>query len=150
MHKVWVTGFAVSVGLAGWTNLAVADLFSAKRPVIAILADDLFVGEAEGHLSGEGTLAIHSQKNPDITCRGQFTAGADRSGSGEMNCSDGATATFSFQRLSNYTGYGVGNFSRGSMSFAYGLTAQEVGPYLTLPQGKRLMHNGSGLELISP
>ena len=148
MHKMWVMGFAASIGLAGWPNLAVADLFSVKRPVIAILAGELFVGEAEGHLSGAGTLAIHSQKNPDITCRGQFTASADRSGSGQMHCSDGATATFRFQRLSNYTGYGVGDFSRGSMSFAYGLTAQEVGPYLTLPQGKQLMRNGSGLELI--
>lgn len=148
MRKIWIMVLAACIGLTGSITLAVADLFSVKRPVIAILADELFVGEAEGRLSGAGTLAIHSQKNPDITCRGQFAASADPSGSGQMHCSDGATATFRFQRLSNYSGYGVGDFSRGSMSFAYGLTAGEAGPYLKLPQGKKLAQNGAGLELV--
>jgi hypothetical protein len=59
----------------------------------------------------------------------------------------GTTATFHFQRLSVFRGYGVGSLSRGSMSFAYGLTAEEAGSYLKLPEGKKLTHNGTELKL---
>ena len=45
-------------------------------------------------------------------------------------------------------GYGSGKFSRGEMSFAYGLGADEVEPYLKLPQGKRLAYNGKELKLV--
>jgi hypothetical protein len=55
---------------------------------------------------------------------------------------------FHFQRLSVFRGHGVGSSSRGSMSFAYGLTAEEAGPYLKLPEGKNLAHNGTELELV--
>ena len=65
-----------------------------------------------------------------------------------MHCSDGATATFHFKRLSVFRGYGVGSFSRGAMSFAYGFAAEEAGPYLKLPEGKKLAHNGTGLKLV--
>jgi len=136
------------IGLAGSATPAGAGLFSASGMVIAILAGDLFVGEAEGHLSGAGTLAVHSQKNPHLTCRGEFISSAARGGSGQMHCSDGTTATFHFQRLSMRRGHGVGSSSRGSMSFAYGLTAEEAGPYLKLPNGKKLTHNGTELELV--
>jgi hypothetical protein len=147
MRKILITVLAACIGLAGSAPLASAGLFSATGMVIAILADDLFVGEAEGHLSGAGTLAIHSQKDRDLTCLGQFTSSAALGGSGQMHCSDGTTATFHFQRLSVFRGYGVGSFSRGSMSFAYGITAEEVGPYLKLPEGKKLTHNGTELKL---
>ena len=148
MRKILITVLAACIGLGGSTTLASAGLFSAKRVVIAILADDLFVGEAEGHLSGAGTLAIHSQKNPDVTCLGQFTSSAELGGSGQMRCSDGTAATFHFQRLSVFRGYGVGSFSRGTMSFAYGFTAEEAGPYLNLPEGKKLTLNGTELKLV--
>src|SRR6185503_7943426 len=84
---------AASLAIAGWTNPAGADLFSAKGPVIAILADDLFLGEAEGHLNGSGTLAMQSQKNAAVSCLGQFTSSAALGGSGQMQCTDGATGT---------------------------------------------------------
>ncbi|MEK6245941.1 MAG: hypothetical protein AABM33_15770 [Pseudomonadota bacterium] len=148
MRKILTTVLAACIGLAGSATPAGAALFSATGKVIAILAGDLFVGEAEGHLSGAGTLAIRSQKNPDLTCLGQFTSSAELGGSGQMHCSDGATATFQFQRLSVFRGYGVGNFSRGSMSFAYGFTADQAGPYLKLPEGKKLTRNGTELALV--
>ena len=149
MRKMWITVLAAGIGLAGPATPACAGLFSATRAVIAILADDLFVGEAEGHLSGAGTLTITSQRNPAVSCLGQFTSTAERGGSGKMHCTDGTTATFHFQRLSMFRGYGAGSFSRGPMSFAYGLTAEEAGPYLKLPEGKKLTHNGSELELVN-
>ena len=148
MHKILITVLAACIGLAGSATPASAGLFSATRMVIAILADELFVGEAEGHLSGAGTLAIHSQKDPALTCLGQFTSSAALGGSGQMHCSDGTTATFHFQRLSVFRGHGAGNFSRGGMSFAYGFAADEVGPYLKLPDGKTLLHNGTQMALV--
>ena len=150
MCKILITVLAACAGLAGSATLAGAELFSATRMVIAILADDLFVGEAEGHLSGAGTLSIRSQKTPDLTCLGEFTSSAARGGLGQMHCSDGTIATFRFQRLSMFRGHGAGGSSRGSLSFAYGLTAEEAGPYLKLPKGKRLRHNGTELELVDP
>jgi len=148
MRRILITVFAACIGLAGSANLASAGLLSATGMVIAILADDLFVGEAEGHLDGAGTLAIHSQKDPGLTCRGEFTSSAALGGAGQMHCSDGATATFHFQRLSLRRGYGVGSFSRGGMSFAYGLTAEQAGPYLKLPEGKKLTLNEQELKLV--
>src|SRR4249920_521792 len=109
MRKILITVLAACIGLAGSATLAGAGLFSATGMVIAILADDLFVGEAEGHLSGAGTLAIKSQRNPAVSCLGQFTSSAERGGSGQLRCSDGTTATFHFKRLSVFRGYGVGN-----------------------------------------
>jgi hypothetical protein len=148
MRKVLITVLAACIGLAGSTTLAGAGLFSARGMVIALMADELFVGEAEGHLSGAGTVAIHSQRNRDLKCLGQFTSSAVMGGSGQLHCNDGATATFHFKRLSVFHGYGVGSLSRGSMSFAYGLTPEEAEPYLKLPEGKKLTHNGTELELV--
>jgi hypothetical protein len=147
MRRLLISFLAACGGLAGWPGPAGAELFSATRTVIAILADDLFTGEAEGHLDGSGTLVIRSQKNPALACFGQFTSSSKRGGSGQMHCNDGAHAKFQFQRHSIFRGYGTGNFSRGSMSFAYGFTAEEAGPYLMLPGGKKLEHNGTELAL---
>jgi len=148
VRKLLTTVLAACLGLAGSATPAGAGLFSATGMVIAILAGDLFVGEAEGHLSGAGTLAIRSQKEPNLTCLGQFTSSAALGGRGQMQCSDGATATFQFRRLTLFRGYGVGSFSRGSMSFAYGLTADEAAPYLKLPMGKKLRRSGMELTLV--
>jgi len=147
MRKIPTTVLAACIGLAASTTVAGAGLFSATGSVIAILADDLFVGEADGHLSGAGTLAIHSQKNPDLICLGDFTSRALLGSSGQMNRSDGTAATSYFQRLSVLRGFGTGRFSRGSKNFGYGLTAEEARPYLKLPKGKKLTHNGSKLVL---
>ena len=80
MCKMLVTFLVASLGLAEWENVAAAELFSKTGPVIAIAANELFLGEAEGHLSGAGTIAIHSEQNPDVTCAGQFTSSAERGG----------------------------------------------------------------------
>ena len=124
-------------------------MLSATGAVIAIMAGNLFLGEAEGHLSGAGTLAIHSQKNPALTCRGEFTSSAELGGKGQLRCSDGTTSTFKFQRLSLRRGHGTGSFGRGSMSFSYGLSAEEARPYLKLPKGKKLKQDGKELKLVS-
>lgn len=159
---------ALSIALLGWLPAASSDggtpepdyseyvflhrtlsgLFSATRPVIAILADELFVGEAEGHIGGEGTLAIHAQKNPALTCVGEFTSNAAQGGTGHLVCSDGNSADFRFQRQGAFRGYGTGTMSRGSLSFAYGFTHDEALPHLRLPKGKTLVLNGAELAMV--
>ena len=129
---------------------AAAGLFSATGAVIAIVAGELFLGEAEGHLDGGGTLSIRSQKDPGVTCHGTFISSVELGGSGALRCSDGASGTFRFQRLSLRRGHGTGSFSRGSMSFAYGLDADEAAPYLALPLGKKLGWVGAELRLLDP
>jgi hypothetical protein len=124
---------AVLVALAGWMNPARAELFSSTGPVIAILAGDLFLGEAKGHLDGSGTVRIQSRANPEVSCYGQFASSAEHGGAGSMRCSDGATLTFRFQRLGFKRGHGTGVSTRGPLSFTYGLSASESEPYLKPP-----------------
>lgn len=134
--------------LAGWTAQADAGILSRTGPVIAILAGELYVGEAEGHLDGSGTISLRSQDAHGVLCQGQFTH-SDKSGdSGNMRCSDGASATFQFRRLTLLRGYGTGTFSRGAMSFTYGLTAAESQSYLKLPVGKVLKVANNDLLLV--
>jgi hypothetical protein len=146
-RRVLLTVFITCIGFAGWPTLASAGLFSATGKIIAILSDDLFVGEAVGHLDGSGTISIRSQRNPNLTCRGEFTSSAELGGSGKMDCSDGTAAPFQFQRLTIYRGHGVATFSRGAMNFAYGFAPEEAAPYLKLPTGKKLKQNGTQLVL---
>lgn len=148
MRRMLIAGLAALPGLAGWASPASAGFFSTTGPVIAILAGDLFLGEAEGSLGGTGTISIQSRAKPDVTCHGQFTYSAELGDAGNMRCSDGVTATFQFQRLSLVRGYGTGNSSRGSMSFTYGLSANESEPYLKLPPGKVLRLGGKDLVLV--
>jgi len=141
---------ALAAAAFGLTAMPPADagLFSATGPVIAILGGELFVGEAEGHLSGAGTLSLRSQKMPGLACSGEFISSAALGGSGQLSCSDGTRATFHFKRLTLFRGHGSGSFSRGPMSFSYGLTAEEAAPFLILPDGKKLVHNGTQLTMV--
>jgi hypothetical protein len=147
--KVLAAAFAGCIGLACPAMPATAGLLSATGAVIAILNGELFVGEAEGHIGGEGTLEIHSRKDPSLSCRGDFTSSAKLGGgSGQLRCSDGSSATFQFRRLSVFRGHGTGTHSSGTMTFAYGLEAAEAAPYLRLPDGKKLRQDGVKLALV--
>lgn len=148
LRNTLLASMAGCIGLAGLATTAHAGVFSATRPVIAILDGELFVGEAEGHLDGAGTIAIHSQKDPALTCRGDFTSSAALGGAGTLQCSDGGSATFRFKRVGIYRGHGTGTTSRGSMSFAYGFSAAESAPYLELPGGKKFGDAGTKLVLV--
>lgn len=148
MRRKLVTGFAVCASLVAWAGPTAAAFISSAGPVIAIIAGDLFLGEAEGNLDGSGTIRIRSHLRPGVTCNGQFTSSAEQGGAGNMRCSDGATARYRFQRLSIMRGHGTGSSSRGALSFTYGLSADESAPYLTLPPGKALKMGGKGLALV--
>jgi hypothetical protein len=111
------------------------------------MAGELFVGEAEGHVNGAGTVEIHAQRNPALTCSGQFASTPKAGGFGHLECSNGTSATFRFQRVTVLRGHGTGEYSRGPMSFTYGMPPEEASLYLTLPKGKWLIHSGSEVTL---
>src|ERR1043166_3444988 len=90
---------AACIGLAIPASASAPGLLSATATVIAILADDLFLGEAEGHVDGAGTLAIYSQKTPALTCVGQFTSSAELGGEGQLHCSDSSSVPSIFNAL---------------------------------------------------
>jgi hypothetical protein len=127
---------------------ASADPLLATRNIIAIMAGELYVGTAEGHINGSGTVVIHAQRNPALTCSGQFASNTKTGGFGHLECGDGTTATFRFQRVTVLRGHGTGAYSRGPMSFAYGMDPAEASLFLKLPAGKRLVHNGTNLAMI--
>jgi hypothetical protein len=149
LPKTAILALAGCVALASSAGAPRAGFLSRTGDVIAIMGGELFVGQAEGHYGGAGTLAIHAQQDPAVTCTGEFTSSAELGGKGQLRCSDGAGATFRFDRLSMMRGHGNGTFTRGPMSFTYGLSAEDSRPYLQLPTGKRLVYNGATLELVA-
>lgn len=149
LSRTAIVALAGCVALAGSVGAPRAGLLSRTGDVIAIMAGELFVGQAEGHFGGAGTLAIHAQQDPAVTCSGEFTSSKELGGKGQLRCTDGASATFRFDRLSMTRGHGNGTFTRGPMSFTYGLSVEDSRPYLQLPAGKHLAYDGPTLKLVS-
>jgi hypothetical protein len=147
--KTAILALAACIGLAGSAGAPRAGLLSVTGDVIAIMAGELYLGTAEGHYDGSGTLAIRAQQRPATTCAGEFTSSAELGGKGQLRCTDGAGATFRFDRLTILRGHGTGTFTRGPMSFTYGLSPEESRPYLLLPAGMRLGHDDTGLVLVA-
>lgn len=122
-------------------------LFTATAPVVAILYDDLLLGEAVGYMDRTGTISIQSAVNPELRCAGEFRYTGARSGVATLRCNDGLEAVLSFNGLSSLSGYGYGRTSRGPASFTYGLTPEEASRYLTLPARKRIVRKPEGPRL---
>jgi hypothetical protein len=123
-------------------------LFTASAPVVAIMYDDLFLGEAIGHVDRTGTIDMHSAIDSEKRCVGEFRYTGSNSGIANLQCNDGAAAHISFNALSMLSGYGYGSTARGPVSFTYGLTLDEAAKYLTLPGGKKLVQKPSGPALV--
>ena len=147
MRKLLIIVVAIWA-LVAWVGLARADLFSSTGPVIAILDGELLLGEATGHLGGWGTIKLHSNAKAGFTCTGEFSTADALGDSGSLRCGDGVKLAFTFQRLTMLRGFGVGDLG-GSLSFTYGLTAEESIRYLRLPLGKELKGEGPSLELVA-
>jgi hypothetical protein len=140
------TFIAATLLLSGCANESGArmGLLSATSPVIAILADDLFLGEATGYMDRTGTIQIRSSVNEDIRCVGEFRYTGAKTGIAKVRCNDGAEAALDFTGLSTLSGYGFGKSSRGPASFTFGLTPEQASQYLKLPRGKKLIPSASG------
>lgn len=145
MNKWLLIGCIVVAGCSNQSG-AKFEFYSGKAPVIAVLHDDLFVGEVAGTLIGRGTINMQSQQRAELNCSGQFEYSTIQYGSGEMQCSDGRMVMFQFDTLSLISGYGIGTAMPGPLSFTYGLTLAEAGKYLTLPKGKAIRKTDKGLQ----
>jgi hypothetical protein len=124
-------------------------LFSVTLPVIAIFHDDLFVGEAIGHLDRTGTIDLRSVLDPKIKCVGSFRYTGLKTGVADMRCDDGVEAKLLFNALSAFSGYGAGSTPKGPASFTFGLSPEEAALHLTLPQSTKLIESLEGLRLES-
>ena len=141
--------FAASI-LTGCANNSGASmgLFSATAPVIAILHDDLFLGEAVGYMDRTGSINMTSTVDADRKCVGQFRYTGSKTGVARVQCNDGAEGELTFNSLSVLSGYGYGRTSRGPASFTFGLTPEEASSYLKLPKGKRINKEPQGPRLV--
>jgi hypothetical protein len=124
-------------------------LFSVTLSVIAILHDELFVGEAVGHIDRTGAIGLRSVLDPNKKCVGSFRYTGSKTGLADMRCDDGVEAKLSFNALSAFSGYGYGSTLRGPASFTFGLSPKEAASHLTIPQGKKLVERTEGLRLES-
>ncbi len=122
-------------------------LFSVKIRVIAILHDELFVGEAVGHFDRTGTIELLSVTDPSVKCAGRFRYTGLKTGVADMKCDDGPEAKLLFNGLGVFSGYGAGSTPEGPASFTFGLDPKEAAKYLKLPKGKRLVERLEGLRL---
>lgn len=106
--------FLLSLLLNGCANESGARMgfASATSPVLAILSDDLFTGEAVGYMDRTGTIEITSVIDPNLKCVGQFQYTGSKTGTAIVRCNDGAIAELSFNGLSMLSGYGYGRSSR--------------------------------------
>jgi len=142
---------ATQAMLSGCVNESGARLgfFYSTLPIIAILSDDLFVGEAERYnIDRTGSITVQSALDESIKCVGSFRYMGSNAGIANIRCNDGGEGELAFNALDPLSGYGYGRTSRGPASFAYGLPADQAAQYLVLPKGKRLEPKTDGLRLI--
>src|SRR4051794_21281737 len=104
LPKATAATLAACLALAGSVPTH-AGLLSVTGDVIAIMAGELYLGQAEGHYDGSGTLAIRAQKNPAVKCTGEFTSSKELGGKGQLRCTDGAGASFRFDRITILRGH---------------------------------------------
>jgi hypothetical protein len=148
-HPVANIVFAVGVAREANAEEVHMGLFTVTLPVIAILNDNLYMGEAAAHIDRTGTIALRSVVDPKDRCVGSFRFTSLKTGLADMRCDDGVEAQLSFNALSVFSGCGYGSTLRGPASFTFGLSPEEAAVHLTVPQGKKLVQRSEGLRLES-
>jgi len=129
------------------TGHAKKGFFPAKTDVIALLRDDLFIGNAVSYLDRTGTINIHSAIDPSKKCVGGFRYTGLKTGSGRVTCSDGEIVNFQFKNITALSGYGYGKSSRGNFSFTYGLSLKQAKKRLGLPENITIEKTKPGFRL---
>jgi len=147
--RACILGAALALDLSGRASAEAlrAGFLSVTLPVIAILDDELFVGEAIGYIDRTGTIELRSALDPRSKCAGTFHYTGLATGVAEMHCDDGLKAALSFRSLGPFSGYANGSTRRGPASFTFGLDPEEAALHLTVPPGKRLTEKRDGLRL---
>ncbi len=149
--RIFVASIALAASIGGETNAEEVrmGLFTVTLPVIAIVDDRLYVGEAVAHIDRTGTIAVRAAVDPKDSCAGSFRFTSLKTGLADMRCDDGAEAQLSFTALGVFSGYGYGSTLRGQASFTFGLDPDEAAAHLMVPQGQKLVKGGEGLRLES-
>ncbi|HEY1460543.1 MAG TPA: hypothetical protein VGH59_10870 [Casimicrobiaceae bacterium] len=141
--------FATSAACEAIAEEVPMGLFTVTLPVIAILNDNLYIGDAVAHVNRTGTITLRSVLDPKDRCVGSFRFTSLKTGLADMRCDDGVEAQLSFNALSVFSGYGYGSTPKGPASFTFGLGAEEAAAHLTVPQGRKLVQRSDGLRLES-
>ena len=144
-YNLFLLGMFLSLQGCWNTSGAYMGLTTATCPVLAVMADDFFTGEAIGYMDQSGVFTLKSGIN-DNTCQGSFHYTGYSGGIGKVLCMDGAEASFDFTSLSMLSGFGLGKSSRGMFSFTYGLTPEQASQYLKIPKGKKLKQASSVVD----
>jgi len=141
--------FAISAVCEAIADEVHMGLFTVTLPVIAILNDHLYTGEAVARINRTGTITLRSVLDPKDRCVGSFRFTSVKTGLADMRCDDGVEAQLSFDAVSVFSGYGYGSTPKGPASFTFGFSPEEAASHLTVPQGKKLVHGRDGLRLES-
>lgn len=131
----WLAVAAVGVSACTTDGGGKMRLFTAEAPVVVLMVDDIFIGNAIGYMDRTGTIEMASTSRADVRCAGQFAYTGARIGRATLSCSDGMLASVTFNALSNLSGYGYGAAAGGPVSFTYGLSSAEAVQYLRFPPG---------------
>lgn len=134
-RRAWLAVAALSLAACSTDGGGKMRLFSAEAPVVVLMVDDIFIGNAVGYMDRTGTIEMASTSRADVRCAGQFAYTGARIGRATLNCSDGMQASVTFNALSNLSGYGYGAAASGPVSFTYGLTSADAVQYLRFPPG---------------
>jgi len=102
-------------------------------------------GSATGYLDGRGTVEFKTTQN-DIQCTGTFEykrRGFNGWGAGSASCTEGTSADFTFDAVTNSKGYGAGEDSKGRpFLFAYGYSENDARQIYERVAGDRLQKYG--------
>tara|TARA_B100000575_G_C23113260_1_gene643288 strand:+ start:1316 stop:1783 length:468 start_codon:yes stop_codon:yes gene_type:complete len=108
--------------------------------VVIIVGEDkeFWTGLSRGGMIGSFTT---NSKTSNVKCMGAYQYLTNSSGKGTVNCTDGRTGGFHFERIKSSTGkiagMGVGSLSDGSsIRFTYGLSLPEVRDFLFQTKSK--------------
>jgi hypothetical protein len=137
----------LTLGIATLCPANAFEPFTVREPVLAVVGEELLVGEAIGHLDRTGTLAVHSALDASLHCQGNFRFTSLKAGRASIHCSDGSNLELDFNALSPLSGWGQVQSAYGLVSFTFGLSPQLAAPYLNLPKGKRLVVTAQGPRL---
>jgi len=150
--RTWIFAVVLLLELVGFAHAGEprSGWFAVRLPVIAVVHDELYAGEAIGYLDRTGTIEIRSVLDANSRCAGEFHYTGLTSGVASMRCHDGTEAVLAFQALGLMSGYGYGETPRGSASFTFGLDPEDAVPHLRLPRGKKLGRTAEGLRLEPP
>ncbi len=135
------------LGGCAHVNDMTANLLASEVSAHAVIGDRVLAGRAQLYAdrSGRLTLEQRNEPAPALSCMATLRYTASMAGMVSLSCSDGTQAQFPFTALGETSGHG--RLAQGGISLVYGLDPEPARAWLSPPAGKRLVVDGSDLEL---